>query len=255
MALLTIPIEHSYHLLFPFLIFLCIGSFLNVVAWRVIQGQNIYSRSACTSCHSTIAWYDLLPVVSWLLLRGKCRHCKETISFLYPFIELLSALLLTAMLAYTEPRYWLCYGIFLSALIVTIRTDIETMLIARIATLYLIPLGWLLSYLKFLPITFTNSFVSSILGYALLWAFAELFYRLRGIRGMGEGDFELLAFIGAFTGIFGIWSAITIGSMIGSIYGLFIIATHKSTTIRIPFGPFLALGTIVYLFCGNYFLI
>lgn len=156
------------------------------------------------------------------------------------------------MVATIHPTYWLGYGILLCALIVTIRTDFETMLIARLATLYLIPLGWLLSYLGLLPISLTNSVISSFLGYGTLWLFAYIFYLLRKIKGMGEGDFELLALIGAFIGIYGIWTSITVGSLLGSLYGAYMILKYKSTQVQIPFGPFLAFGAIAYIFFENY---
>lgn len=248
-----VSIDYPF-LFFVFLFFLCIGSFLNVVAWRIVQGKNLYSRSACTQCQSTIACHDLIPVVSWIMLRGKCRSCKAHISILYPCIELLSALLLTTMVIFVEPLYWMGYGIFLCALIITIRTDIETMLIARITSLYLVPVGWLLNYAGLLPLNLSESIIASIIGYAALWSFATLFYQLRKIQGMGEGDFELLACIGAFTGLPGIWSAITIGSLAGSLYGMILILFHKTANPKIPFGPFLALGAIAYLYFQNYFI-
>lgn len=239
-------------LIYLFLIFLCIGSFLNVVAWRIIKEQNLYGRSSCIHCQAQLAWYDLIPVLSWILLRGACRNCKVSISLLYPFIELLTACLLTALYLYIPATYQFGYGIFICALIVTIRTDLETMLIPRIATLYLLPIAWALSYLGYLPLTFQMSIISSLLGYAILRGFAELFYLIRGVRGMGEGDFELLACIGAFTGPFGMWSSIMIGSLSGTLYGIYQMIRERHSIVIIPFGPFLALGALVFLFSSQW---
>jgi leader peptidase (prepilin peptidase) / N-methyltransferase len=228
---------------------LCWGSFLNVVAYRIIRGENIVRpRSHCPKCHHQIAWYDNIPVISWLALCGKCRHCKKPISWLYPAIELFTTATLLALFIAIPIAYIFAYFIFFSALIVTIRSDIETMLISRFFTLFLIPLGLLFSLIGLLPITGLESILSAIAGYGFLYLFAELFRLLTHKEGMGQGDLELLAFIGSFTGIAGCWFSLMIGSITGSLFGLFsIIVLHKTKTTKIPFGPFLAIGAMTYV--------
>ena len=144
-------------------------------------------------------------------------------------------------------HYFPAYFIFFSALIVTIRTDLEFMLISRFVSLYLVPLGWLLSYFNLLPISPYESIVGSISGYLCLGIFGLIFYLVTKKQGLGQGDVELLAFIGSFIGIIGWWSSLMIGSLLGSILGIiYLLLTKKGFGLKIPFGPFLALGAILY---------
>lgn len=224
------------------------GSFLNVVAYRLINDQSVIApRSFCPHCKTTIAWYDNIPVISWILLSAKCRTCKKKISTLYTFIELLTATSLGA-LYYFEPTYFPAYALFFSALIVTIRTDLEYMLISRVVTLGLIPFGWILSYMQLLPISFTQSIVGSFVGFFTLFLMAHLFYFITKKQGIGEGDFDLLALIGAFIGVKGVFFTLLIGSWIGTICSIaYIIIARKNMQLKIPFGPFLAFGAMSYV--------
>lgn len=241
-----------FELTIAFLIFLCWGSFLNVVGYRLVEGTTLLGRSACPYCKKHIAWYDLIPILSWLILKMRCRSCHKTISYLYPTIELLTALIMTAMLIYIQPTYWLAYFLFFSALIVTIRTDAEYMLISTYMTLYLMPIGILLSIFKFLPLNPVNSILGTIAGYAVLWFIAHVFKRTRKKEGLGQGDIDLLAMIGAFTGLLGVWITLFLGALFGSIIGLTIALCKKKHDIAIPFGPWLALGAIIYVFFQEY---
>lgn len=241
-------------------LFLCWGSFLNVVAYRLIRNQSIIQpRSSCPHCKSMIVWYDNIPLISWIVLRGKCRQCKSSISILYPAIEILTAVALTYLYLFIPSHYFFSYFIFFSALIITIRSDIETMLISRFATLMLVPFGFVLSYFSALPLTLCESIIGAVAGYLFLFSTNVLFKYIRGIDGIGEGDFDLLMFIGSFTGILGCWASITIGSLLGSLYGLGLFLFHflrKSKfslqTTQIPFGPFLAIGAILFVFLQYY---
>lgn len=232
-----------------FIIFLCWGSFLNVVAYRLIHDRNLVtSRSQCPHCDALIAWYDNIPLISWVLLGRACRSCKQPISWLYPFIELTTALVLCMTCACVPYDYFFGYFLFISALIISVRTDLETMLISRVVSLYAVPLGWLASSLDLLPLTISESILGSFFGYGLFWAIATLFHRVTGKQGLGEGDLELFAFIGSCTGIIGCWATMLIGSIIGSLVGMVLLIgkTHTRDT-RIPFGPFLALGALCYV--------
>lgn len=232
------------------------GSFLNVVGYRLIRGKSLIApRSYCPHCKHTIAWYDNVPLVSYILLGGKCRNCKQRISLLYPFIELLTALVMTALIYFITSDYWFGYFLFFSALIVTIRSDFETMLISRYVTLFAIPIGWGLSLFGFLPNTILQSILGTLIGYSLLFAIAQIFYWFTKKEGMGQGDLELLAFIGAFTGPFGCWISLLLGSVIGSIFGIGTMIILKQTqNVRIPFGPFLAMGALIFVLLQDYFI-
>ena len=205
-------------------------------------------RSFCPECATQLQWFDLIPLLSWLFLAGKCRSCRAPISFLYPFIELITAFLLMALVIRVPLNYFFAYFIFFSALIVTIRTDIETMLISRTMTVALIPVGVLCSAFSLLPITMIESLLGCIFGYFFLYVVAKTFYYFTGTQGMGQGDLDLIALIGAFTGPVGSWMALTIGSCIGSLIGIFYILVYKKSRMaKIPFGPFLALGALFFV--------
>lgn len=135
---------------------------------------------------------------------------------------------------------------------VTVRTDLEQMLISRYVTFLLIPAGWILSAIDWLPISLYESVVGSILGYAILYIIAVTFERVTKRQGMGQGDLELLAFIGAFIGPAGCAMTLFIASTIGALFGIFYIAIFKQNkTTMIAFGPFLALGAMIYVLFEN----
>ena len=235
-----------------FITFLCWGSFLNVVGYRLIRNYTLMGRSYCPHCKQQLAWYDTIPLVSWFILWGRCRNCRNVINKLYPFIEILTAILLTLMVLYLEPRYWVGYGTFISALIVTIRTDFEKMLISRYMTWGLIPLAFGLSTFKFLPISISESILGAVFGYTILWIIARVFYAIRNIEGMGDGDIDLLAMIGAFTGILGAWSTLLLGSFFGVIASLVQMVISKRVRVKIAFGPWLAAGALIYIFLQDH---
>jgi leader peptidase (prepilin peptidase)/N-methyltransferase len=148
--------------------------------------------------------------------------------------------------------YFFAYAVFFSALIVTVRTDLEHMLISRLATIGVIPIAWILSLLGLLPISLSTSLLGSFIGYGSLWLVAYLFYALTKKHGLGEGDFDLLALIGAFCGPQGVFIALLVGSWIGTLVSLiYIIASKKNLQVKIPFGPFLALGAMCYVLWHN----
>lgn len=235
-------------MLIPFVTFLCWGSFLNVCAYRLIMGGSLWSRSACPHCTKPIKWQYLIPIVSWIALEGKCRICKQPISKLYPFIELLTALICTVLLYITYPPYFLSYFILTTALIITIRTDLEFMLIPRLCSIYLVPVGIILSICNVLPISWHESMIGSLIGYSILAIVSYLYKKRTGITGMGEGDPELLAGIGSFVGINGVWYTLLIGSLSATVYALGLMAFDRATSdTKIPFGPFLALGALAFV--------
>ncbi len=233
-------------LILTFIIFLCWGSFLNVCGYRLIEGGSLFSRSQCPHCSHLLAWYDLIPLLSWFLLQGKCRYCNKHISWLYPFIELFTAVTCTALLYTVDLIYFPAYFLLATALIITMRTDFEFMLIPRICSIYLVPIGVMLSGWSFLPLSWQESLMGACIGYATLAGIAYLYKKRTGVTGMGEGDAELIAGIGSFVGITGVWYTLLIGSLTATAYAVCLIAFHKAASdTKVPFGPFLSIGTFL----------
>ena len=178
-------------------------------------------------------------------MKGRCR--KKPISILYPFIELLTGVLAVLLGTLIDSQYQLGYGIFFSALIVTIRTDFERMLISRYMTWCMIPVAFLLCFTQHLPLTVPASILGTVAGYGIIWLIAYLFHRFRKIQGLGEGDLDLLAMIGAFTGISGAWVSLFLGAFLGTLAGILIIFKTKKLRVKFPFGPWLSAGAIIYV--------
>jgi leader peptidase (prepilin peptidase) / N-methyltransferase len=246
--------------IFIFLFGLCWGSFLNVLAFRLLHGHEwILKRSFCPKCNKILPWYDLIPVVSWLLLKTQCRFCKQRISWLYPLIELLAGALALLLYMQVKAIYIPAYFIFFSALLVTIRTDLEDFTIFLVMTWALVPISLISSYFGYLPITITESALGIAVGYAVLWFVKKIYFMSTGIEGIGSGDLNLLAMIGSFVGIEGILSTLLAGSftglVFGSIYFIFFSkdkdVLSKFTKFKIPFGVFLSIGAIIYTFFPN----
>lgn len=156
-------------------------------------------------------------------------------------------------LFYLYPLYQaVAYVIFFSALLINIRTDLESMLLLHATTIYLAPLGWVFSLFKLLPISAFESLLGALVGYGILWACRTAFFVLRKHEGLGLGDLELMALIGAFTGPIGAWMSILIGSTLGSIVGLILLKFKKiSKDQPFPFGPFLACGAFLWVLLKN----
>lgn len=235
---------------FVIVIGLIYGSFLNVVAWRLVHDRPFFApRSRCTSCNAVIAWYDNIPVISFLFLRGRCRRCAMQISVLYPFIELCTALIIYLLwVSGKNSGELVSYGIFASAAIVAMRTDIELLVIPQLCTLWLVPVGWLCAYCGMLPVGFMESILGSMLGFGVLWGVRFAYRKLKGFDGLGIGDAELLAMIGAFLGPMGAWLALTVGSCIGALLGgLYLHYSKKMSNTLLPFGPFLIAGAFAVI--------
>lgn len=233
------------------------GSFLNVVAHRIVFEKKLFTfRSVCPQCNKTIFWYDNIPILSYLILGGKCRYCKNLISFLYPLIEILSGIIFTLLffkflmnMPGVSTVWFIGYFLFFSALIISVRTDLEALVVPQIFTLWLVPIGVLFSYLGFTEVNFHESVFGAIFGYALLYFVGTLFKYLKRKEGLGVGDMEFLAMIGSFLGPMGVWFSLFLGSVLGAIIGMTYISYYKrKRDLKIPFIPFLAFGAMVYFF-------
>jgi len=258
--------SYSIMKIFTFLFGLAIGSFLNVCIYRLPLKQSIVTPpSGCPGCGGKIRFYDNIPILSYIILRGKCRDCREPISIRYPLVELLTGLLSLSLFTYCYPDYYLYIALFMftCSLIVVTFIDLSHQIIPDIISIPGIFAGLIVAILfnvfSFYPIAWHDSLIGILLGGGILYIVAAGFEKLTGKEGMGGGDVKLLAMIGAWMGWRAIPMIILISSLTGSIIGAAsLLLAGKGLRTRIPFGPFLVLGTLVYLFFGikiqNYYL-
>jgi len=229
-----------------------VGSFLNVCILRLPKEESIvWPGSHCPHCKTPIQFYDNIPLVSYMLLKGRCRHCHRAISFQYPLIEGITALTsLILFMKFGPSLSYLFYFLFVAALIVVTVIDLYHQIIPDVISLPGIGVGLLASLI--LPqLTFVNSLKGLILGGGSLFVVATLYQWLFKREGMGGGDVKLLAMIGAFLGWKAVILTVLLGSLIGSIIGISImILKGKDFKYAIPFGPFLSLGAVIALFYG-----
>ena len=231
-----------------FILGLLIGSFLNVVIYRLPLNKSIiFPASHCPNCDTKLKYYDLIPILSYISTKGKCRYCGEKISLQYPIVELLTALLfLLTFLKYGLNTEFIIFSILIGSLIVISFIDIKYQIIPNEITFSFIPIGLIIS-LIFNHICFINSLLGLIIPAGLLLLIAFIYK-----KGMGIGDVKLIGMIGVFIGWKFALISIFIGALIGSIYGIYMMVTDKMTRqTRIPFGPFISLGAIVMILYGD----
>lgn len=224
---------------------LCIGSFLNVCAYRLPLGESVvHPRSRCTSCGRMLSWFDNLPVVSWVALRGRCRTCGEPVSWMYPAVEIVTALVFAVTyLTYGLTLLAVVRVVFACALIVLFVTDLQHKILPNVITLPGIVIGFVCSI--FLPPGWVSSLIGILVGGGVLFAIAEVYYRVRGQEGLGMGDVKLLAMIGAFLGWKLVLLTLVFASFTGSLAGGVLIASGRgSMKYALPFGTFLAVGAL-----------
>lgn len=211
-----------------------------------------YPKSHCPSCLTPIRWYDNIPVLSYLLLKGRCRACGTHISVRYPLTELATAgLAVMAIGVFGFGPLGLAYGILLYVLLLLTLIDAEHMLLPDQLTLPLLWLGLLLS-ISVLPVTPVDAIIGAAAGYLVLWSVYWLFRLLTGKEGMGYGDFKLLAVLGAWLGWHALPLIVLLSSLVGALYGMVLLATKKHGRDRpMPFGPFLAIAGAISLFFGQ----
>jgi len=244
---------HQYFSIVAFISGAVTGSFLNVCICRMPCDESvILPPSNCPHCAYRIRWYDNIPLLSYLALRGKCRSCGAVISLQYPLVEFINALLTLALfIRFGTSLTFLALFIFCSALVVITFIDIEHQIIPDEISLPGIVLGFVFSF--FLPWQgWLNSLIGILLGGGSLLLVAWLYQRLTGKEGMGGGDIKLLAMMGAFLGWKAVPFIIFVGSMVGSVVGIsMMLLQKKDSKLAIPFGPYLAFGAVLYIFCGR----
>jgi leader peptidase (prepilin peptidase) / N-methyltransferase len=229
---------------------LIFGSFFNVCIHRIPQDESFaFSRSKCPKCQALIPGYLNIPIVSYVILRGKCRSCKGTISIQYPLVEATTGLL---FLATFETfgwgfKFW-AYSVFLSLLLIISVIDLHHQIIPDELSLPGIVVGVLVSLFAH-DISWIESLVGLLAGGGIFWAIAFLYEKFTGREGLGGGDVKLLAMIGAWLGLKSIFPVILISSAVGSLVGIaFMLIKRKDFKAAIPFGPFLAISAGLYLF-------
>ena len=259
--------------IFAFLFGAIVGSFLNVCIFRIPLGTSLLSPSSrCPHCKIPVKVYDNIPILSYFLLGGRCRDCRAQISARYPLVETMMALFsVLLILKFGLSSSFFIHFILISCLIVVSFIDLDHRIIPDKISLPGIILGFLASFIK--PVEGQNDFLvlfvfntvrgalnmatlDSLLGIfiggGLLYAVAVLFYWATKKEGMGGGDIKLLAMIGAFLGWSSTLFTILVSSVIGSMVGVaLMVAKGADSKYAIPFGPFLSLGAIIYLFFGR----
>ena len=233
-----------------FAVGLVVGSFLNVCIVRIPKRLSIIRpRSHCVACEKAIPWYDNIPLLSFLLLRGRCRQCQARISTRYPLIELLNGLGYLAILSkfgMTLPA--VPYAVFLSALLVVTWIDLDHLIIPDVISLPGIVIGFVCAA-TILPVGWLNSVIGIVLGGGILWVLAALSPHLFGKEGLGGGDIKFLAMVGAFLGWQPVLLTLFMASVMGSVIGVLLLLFKVIERGHyIPFGPFLAAGALVSLF-------
>lgn len=208
--------------------------------------------SRCPHCGASIRWYQNIPILSYVALGGKCGSCKTRISCRYPIVEFLTGgLFVLVYFSFHFSAATLVYWLFVAALVVITFIDLDHQIIPDVISLPGIVVGFFCSFA--IPwLSWTDSLLGILLGGGSLWLVAVLYELLTKKEGMGGGDIKLLAMLGAFLGWKAILPIIFISSLIGSLIGVPLMLVKKADSkLAIPFGPFLALGALIYLFWGR----
>jgi len=252
--------------IFVLLFGLILGSFLNVVIYRLPRDQSIVRpASRCPACESPVRWYHNLPLVSYLVLRGKCASCSVRISARYPLVEFITAVLfwfswrgldLSLFGVMTQLRIWF----FIAICIAIFFIDLDHRIIPDELSLGGWAVGLLTAYFDF-RLGFLHLVIASFAGFAFFFLFAIAYEKITGRVGLGGGDIKFMGTIGSFLGLGGIWTSLLLSSIIGSIAGLAYAAWQKQKASKtdeaasvpllraaIPYGPFLVTGALIELF-------
>jgi leader peptidase (prepilin peptidase)/N-methyltransferase len=246
------PLPPTFSAVVLLLFGLCVGSFLNVCIHRLPLKLSVVSPgSRCPSCGYELRWYDNVPVLSYVMLRARCRSCSQPISLQYPLIEVITAIVFLA--------HWYAFGptplfaarlVFGCALIVLFMIDLEHQILPDVVTLPGIVIGVVSSL--FLPPGLVESLIGVLLGGGLLWAIAEAWFRLRKVDAMGFGDVKMLAMVGAWLGWKMVVLTFVLSSMMGGLVGVVLIASRRADmATRVPFGTMLAVAAMIASLYGG----
>ena len=231
---------------------LCVGSFLNVVIYRLPLGQSLATPpSRCRKCGYSLRWFDNIPVLSWVFLRGRCRKCGINVSWQYPVVELVTGALFVLVVWLTPPGPLLASRLLLVCILIALfGIDLEHQILPNVITLPGIAIGVLLSLIA--PPGWKDSLIGVLLGGGILYAIAGAYYLWRREEGMGMGDVKMLAMLGAFLGWKAVLVTVILASFAGAFVGLAMMAVQRgSMKYALPFGTFLAIGAVVAMFVGE----
>jgi len=246
----------------------CTGSFLNVCIHRLPLRRSIVTpRSACPGCGAPIAWYDNVPVLSYVLLRARCRRCRAPIAAQYPAVEAATAGLFLLLYAARGPSIaFLLDAVFAAALVALMMIDARHQILPNAITLPGIVAGLLTSPLRAGSMqgamgSGQDAIVGAVLGFGILWGVNEAYHLWQAVRrvpkadrqdGIGQGDFKLMAMIGAFQGVRMVLFTLFVGALTGAIFGLVMMRTRGyGWKSKLPYGVFLGGAAILALFVGE----
>ncbi|MSO35978.1 MAG: prepilin peptidase [Acidobacteria bacterium] len=231
---------------------LCVGSFLNVVIYRLPLGQSLVSPgSRCTKCGYQLRWYDNVPVLSWAFLGGRCRQCRAPISAQYPIVEIITALLFVLVVWLTPAGPLLVSRLILVAILVALfGIDLEHQILPNAITLPGIVIGLMFSFIA--PPGWQDALIGAALGAGVLYGIAGAYYLVRREEGLGMGDVKMLAMIGAFLGWKAVLVTLVLSSFSGAAIGLALIAAQRGgMKLALPFGTFLAVCALAAMLVGD----
>ena len=241
---------------FAFIFGAVIGSFLNVCIFRIPAKTSIIKPpSQCPHCHHPIRFYDNIPIISFIVLRSKCRDCGGKISWRYPLVELITAVLsLLLFLKFGLTLIFLTFFIFTAVLIVITFIDLDQQIIPDVLTLPGIPIFFLLAIFV-VKIPWLEALIGLLIGGGVLFAIAFVYQLITKREGMGGGDIKLLAMIGGFLGWKSLIFILLFSSFSGAIVGITaMIIKKQDMKYAVPFGPFLSAAAVAYLFWGDSFM-
>ena len=242
----------AFGLLFAAAFGAIVGSFLNVCIYRLpLRRSIVWPSSACPHCGRELSWYENIPVLSYLSLRGRCRTCRASIGWTYPLVEAVTAAMFAVAWWYYGPTALLVSRlVFGCALLVLFAIDLEHHLLPNVITLPGIVVGFLFSF--FTAPGWRGSLIGIVVGGGILWLIAEAYYRVRHEEGLGMGDVKMLAMVGAFLGWQLTLLTLMMASVSGTITGLGLIVTGRGTLkYALPFGTFLAVGAAAAAVFGS----
>jgi len=231
---------------------LIVGSFLNVVIYRLPRGTSVvWPASACGSCRRELRWFENIPILSWAVLGGKCARCKAPISVQYPLVEAVTAALFVLVTALTPVGPLLVARLlFVCALVVLFGIDLEHQILPNSITLPGVVAGLIFSVAG--PPGLRDALLGVLLGGVVLYAIAGGYYLWRREEGLGMGDVKMLAMIGAFLGWQAVLLTLVLASLSGAVIGVAMMALQRgSMKYALPFGTFLALGALVAMLAGQ----
>lgn len=240
-------------LFFGFVLGTIVGSFLNVCIHRIPQGKSIVAPpSHCPRCKTPIRFYDNIPLVSFIILKGRCRKCEAPISLRYPLVEFLMGLFsLILLLRFGISTLYLIYLAFFAFLTLVSFIDLPLRIIPDVISLPGIIIGLIISFLH-PQMSVKDSLMGVLLGGGSLYAVASIYHIITKREGMGGGDVKLLAMIGAFIGWKGVLFTILCSSFIGTLVGVTLMLVFSADSkYAVPFGPFLSLGAVIYVLWGE----